>query len=333
MSAILRPFNTALKLTHRHVSSIHSTEIIRETTANMLVDRIENDMTHEFHSMVDLGWHRGAIWNEIYNNSNNNTNSRLKNTLKEIILMDHENSYQNKILEEIKSQSKQLDMGVKHLPIPSHNNDFLHNICPQILSPSSVDLIVSNCILHNVNDLPGLFKQIKLALKPDGAFIGCMLGGETLFELRNALAIAQQEREGGLSPHISPTIQPADVCGLLNSAGLVLSTVDTNTISIEYDSIYSCMRDLWWMGETYSPANGKPSPIHRETFMAAGIAALRMFNNANNKEQQQQQSSPVFPVTFEVISMIGWCPSPTQPKPLKPSIPQVSFSKLGIQKK
>jgi NADH dehydrogenase [ubiquinone] 1 alpha subcomplex assembly factor 5 len=46
--------------------------------------------------------------------------------------------------------------------------------------------------------------QIKEALKPDGVFLGAMLGGDTLFELRTALQLAQIDREGGISPHVSP---------------------------------------------------------------------------------------------------------------------------------
>lgn len=38
--------------------------------------------------------------------------------------------------------------------------------------------------LHWVNDLPGVLVQIKEALKPDGVFLGALLGGDTLFELR-----------------------------------------------------------------------------------------------------------------------------------------------------
>jgi NADH dehydrogenase [ubiquinone] 1 alpha subcomplex assembly factor 5 len=46
--------------------------------------------------------------------------------------------------------------------------------------------------------------QIKEALQPDGVFLGAMLGGETLFELRTALQLAQVDREGGIAPHVSP---------------------------------------------------------------------------------------------------------------------------------
>lgn len=36
---------------------------------------------------------------------------------------------------------------------------------------------------------------LEQALKPDGAFIGAMLGGSTLTELRSCLLLAEQERE------------------------------------------------------------------------------------------------------------------------------------------
>jgi NADH dehydrogenase [ubiquinone] 1 alpha subcomplex assembly factor 5 len=50
----------------------------------------------------------------------------------------------------------------------------------------------------------GILVQIKEALRPDGVFIGAILGGDTLFELRTSLQLAEIEREGGISPHVSP---------------------------------------------------------------------------------------------------------------------------------
>ena len=50
----------------------------------------------------------------------------------------------------------------------------------------------------------GVLVQIKEALKPDGVFIGALLGGDSLFELRTSLQLAEVEREGGISPHVSP---------------------------------------------------------------------------------------------------------------------------------
>lgn len=43
-------------------------------------------------------------------------------------------------------------------------------------------------------------------LRPDGAYIGAMLGGDTLQELRIALNLAEKEREGGMSAVASALI-------------------------------------------------------------------------------------------------------------------------------
>lgn len=50
----------------------------------------------------------------------------------------------------------------------------------------------------------GTLIQIRHTLKEDGVFIGALLGGDTLFELRTALQLAELEREGGISPRVSP---------------------------------------------------------------------------------------------------------------------------------
>ena len=56
-------------------------------------------------------------------------------------------------------------------------------------------------------------------LKPDGVFMGAMLGGSTLTELRQSMLICEQEREGGVSPHVSPAANVADVGSLMSGAG------------------------------------------------------------------------------------------------------------------
>ncbi|MBO6783952.1 MAG: methyltransferase domain-containing protein, partial [Alphaproteobacteria bacterium] len=67
-------------------------------------------------------------------------------------------------------------------------------------APASFDLVASCAVLHAVNDVPGALIQLRQALKPDGLFVGAILGGETLHELRHALIAAEAEVEGGASP-------------------------------------------------------------------------------------------------------------------------------------
>lgn len=62
-------------------------------------------------------------------------------------------------------------------------------------------------------------------LKPDGVFIGAMVGGETLYELRCSLQLAEVEREGGFSAHVSPYTAVTDLGHLLGRAGFNMLTV------------------------------------------------------------------------------------------------------------
>lgn len=105
-------------------------------------------------------------------------------------------------------------------------------------------MVVSNLSLHWVNDLPGCFKSIMKSLKPDGVFLASIFGGDTLFELRSSLQLAELERKGGLSAHISPFTQVQDIGMLLHQAGFKLLTIDTDEVVIGYPSMFELMYDL-----------------------------------------------------------------------------------------
>jgi NADH dehydrogenase [ubiquinone] 1 alpha subcomplex assembly factor 5 len=72
------------------------------------------------------------------------------------------------------------------------------------LEEASIDCVISNLALHWINDLPGIMVQINRCLVPDGLFLAAILGGDTLYELRGSIQLAEQERKGGVSPHLSP---------------------------------------------------------------------------------------------------------------------------------
>lgn len=62
--------------------------------------------------------------------------------------------------------------------------------------------------------------------------IGAVLAGETLYELRVSLQLAESERLGGIGAHISPFIKPQDIGGLMNRAGFDMITLDTDEIEV-----------------------------------------------------------------------------------------------------
>merc|ERR1719272_1856360 len=103
------------------------------------------------------------------------------------------------------------------------------------------DLVASNLALHWVNDLPGTLTQIKNVLVPDGLFIATMFGGDTLYELRCSLQLAEIERRGGFAPRISPFADVRDCGALLQRAGFTLLTVDIDEVTINYPSPFEVM--------------------------------------------------------------------------------------------
>lgn len=108
-----------------------------------------------------------------------------------------------------KEMDEELQFDVRFLAITSMGYE---QIIPHLFQfePNSLDLVTSSLSLHWVNDLPGCFRSVIDCLRPDGVFIASMYGGETLFELRSALQLAELERKGGISPHISPFTQVMD---------------------------------------------------------------------------------------------------------------------------
>ncbi|KNF05926.1 hypothetical protein PSTG_00919 [Puccinia striiformis f. sp. tritici PST-78] len=179
------------------------------------------------------------------------------------------------------------------------------------LEPESQECIMSCLSLHWVNDLPGTLIQIQNSLKPDGVFIGAMFGGDTLFELRTSLQLAEQEREGGISARISPMTDSQSMSSLINRAGFSIPTIDTDEITVQYPSIFELMDDLRSMGESNAVINRRTF-LKRDTLLAAASIYESMYGTKN-----EETGETVIPATFQIIYSIGWRPDSSQPKPLK----------------
>jgi SAM-dependent methyltransferase len=170
------------------------------------------------------------------------------------------------------------------------------------------DLVLSSLSLHWVNDLPGALSQIRRALKPDGLFLAAMPGGETLKELRQALAEAEIAGEGGLSPRISPFVEVRDAGNLLVRAGFALPVADIETITVSYPEPLAVVRDLRGAGEANAVLERRRSPSRRTTLFSALARYGELYGDADGR----------VPATVQVIYLTAWAPDPSQPKPLRP---------------
>ena len=172
-------------------------------------------------------------------------------------------------------------------------------------APQSLDLVVSALSLHTVNDLPGALLQIRQSLKPDGLFVAAILGGETLHELRQCLAEAELEIMGGLSPRVAPFADKPQMGNLLQRAGFSLPVIDSDIVTVTYDSIFPLMRDLRQMGEGNALLERRKTFTPRSVFLRAGNLYAERFSEPDGR----------ILASFEVIFLIGWSPHDSQQKP------------------
>jgi SAM-dependent methyltransferase len=173
---------------------------------------------------------------------------------------------------------------------------------------ASFDLVVSALSLHWVNDLPGALVQIRQALKPDGLFIGIMLGGRTLTELRQSLLAAEEEVRGGAGNHVSPFVDVIDGAGLLQRTGFAMPVADNDARTVRYASPFRLLDDLRGMGETSAFASRDGPPLTRGILMRAMEIYVRRFSDPDGRIR----------ATFEFVTLSGWAPAPGQPQPKRP---------------
>lgn len=175
-------------------------------------------------------------------------------------------------------------------------------------APESLDLVVSNLALHWANDLPGALSQIRAALRPDGLFLGSILGGRTLTELRQALLQAETEVSGGAGPRVSPFADVMDAANLLQRASFALPVADVDSVSVYYSHPLTLLRDLRAMGETNVLIGRPRRPLTRAVLARACQVYAERFARADGKVV----------ATFDIVTMTGWAPHTSQQQPLRP---------------
>ena len=303
MSTQMQVFDRQVKLLQRssaaRASDASEYDYLRDIAAERIVDRL-GDISRDFGEVLDIGCHSGHILKALRASGMEGKVGHLTqcDPSEDMLLRaGKDDDDDDDCSEAAASQSRwpatrQLLADEEQLPLDE-------------LPLEAYDLVTSSMSLHWVNDLPGALVQARERLRPDGAFVGCMLGGETLNELRTALLVAEQERDGGVSPHVSPLAQVSDVGNLMTRCGFTMPTVDSDKVEVEFDNAFELMRHLQGMGEANAVLSRRPH-TGRDVLLAA--AAI----------YQEMYGSPVdgsVPATFEIISMIGWKPDESQASP------------------
>ena len=278
----------------RAATNLSEHDFLFRETAIRLVDRL-GDVTRTFNTALDLGCHGGEIA------------AALEETGGPEMLVQCDLS--PKLAQLARTARSPLALSADEEAQPFGEQVF--------------DLVLSNLSLHWVNDLPGALAQARRSLKPDGLFLGALLGGSTLNELHHALKTAEIEIEGGLSPRLSPFADVRDVGNLLTRAGFSLPVADREIITVSYPDAFKLMSDLRGMGETNANVLRRTGLSRRATLMRAAEIYHQEFADENGR----------VPATFEVVFLTAWAPHESQPKPLRPGSAQGRLADaLGVVK-
>lgn len=304
---------------------------MRDEIAARLVDRI-NDIQREFPVAVDLGANTGNIVKQLSGHGG----------IKKLFMVE---GCRERLFRDEAEWSKRSDLEV----VPVHMDESCASSTGRLpFRDGEVDMVLSSLSMHWVNDLPALLAEVRRVLRPDGVFLAAMLGGDTLQELRSAFVAGQSEREGGVSPHVSPLAGVADVGNLLAGAGFGIPTVDADSVRVEYPHALRLAEHLQGMGEG-NAATHRRFGGRRDTMLAMAAAYHTLYTPAAAREAEAAAAAArgVAPppshadgdadadadegvsATFEVIYMIGWAPAPAQPKALRRGSVPKGFAARG----
>ncbi|XP_054002384.1 arginine-hydroxylase NDUFAF5, mitochondrial isoform X1 [Hylaeus anthracinus] len=295
--SVMYVFDRNAKLLQREraaqASDVKLYDYIKDEVGYRLSDRIF-DIKKKFKKVLNLGCGRGHVSKHI-----------LPEYVEELILTDTCSSFLEyaETIEGIKVTKTVMD---------EENFSF---------KPNSLDLVISSLSLHWVNDLPSCFKNINNSLKNDGVFMAAIFGGDTLYELRSSLQLAELERDGGLSAHISPFAEIRDVGGLLTRANFTMLTIDTDEMVVGYPSMFELMWDLKGMAEN-NAVKSRKLHLNKDTALAAAAIYKELYG------KMKEDGTPFVPATFQIIYLLGWKPDPSQPKPLERGSGEISLKDL-----
>jgi SAM-dependent methyltransferase len=191
---------------------------------------------------------------------------------------------------------------------PGAGADLVGDIEALPFAAASLDLSASLLALHAVNDLPGALLQIRRSLRPDGLFIGCLLAGQSLTELRQVLLAAEVEASGGASPRVAPFADLRDLGSLLQRAGFALPVVDSEVVTVRYGDLFGLLRDLRAMGWANALIERSRKPLRRNVLLRAAELYAERFSDPDGRLR----------ATFEIVWLSGWAPHESQQKPLRP---------------
>lgn len=168
-----------------------------------------------------------------------------------------------------------------------------------------LDLAICGLELHAMDDPLGALIQIRRALRPNGFLLAALFVGDSLAELRAALAEAEGQ---DAPPRIFPMADLRDLGGLLQRAGFSMPVADLERLTLWHPSPLHLMRELRDMGETNILRGASRRPLTKRALARVMEIYAERFSRADGKIR----------TTVEIAFLTGWRPGPGQPLPKRP---------------
>ena len=165
------------------------------------------------------------------------------------------------------------------------------------LTDRSVDVLHSSLCIQWCESPRELFAEFARVLKPGGFMAVSSLGPDTLHELRQAWAIADNTH-----PHVSRFLDMHDLGDAALAAGLRDPVLDADHLVSRYQCPRDLLRELKGLGATNADAQ-------RERGLTGKARFARMFEAYETLRVEGQ-----IPATWEVVELHAWGPPEGQPR-------------------
>jgi hypothetical protein len=152
------------------------------------------------------------------------------------------------------------------------------------------------------------------------AVLGLLPGLGTLAPLRDALAAAEAELRGGVSPRVSPFPELQDMAALLQRAGFALPVADAEELPVAYRTPMALLGDLCDAGEA-NAVLARDGRVPPRTLLPMALGGM--------------PSGPegIRPV-LRLLTVTGWAPHESQSKPARPGSATVRLADaLGVEER
>ncbi|MDZ4811863.1 MAG: malonyl-ACP O-methyltransferase BioC [Pseudomonadota bacterium] len=165
------------------------------------------------------------------------------------------------------------------------------------LQDQSVDVLFSNLCLQWIENLPEVFAEFRRVLRPGGWLLFSTFGPDTLTELRQSWAAADQ------CAHVNVFLDMHDVGDAMLAAGFRDPMLDVERFTLTYRDARQLMRELKAIGA--SNANAART---------RGLTGKSRLHDMLEYYERFRSAEGLLPASYEVIFAQAQAPELTQPR-------------------